>query len=159
MEKEQEKQYMQIALTEAEKAFAKSEVPVGAIIIKDGNIIAKAHNQVETLKDPTAHAEILAIQKAAGILGNQRLAGCEMFVTVEPCAMCAGAIILARIEAIYIGTFDPKTGACGSVNNLLSDQRLNHQVKIHTKLLENECRELIKNFFAELRENKNRKIL
>ena len=108
---------MQAAFEEAEKAFRAGEIPVGAVIVKDGEIISRAHNETETLRDPTAHAEITAIRLAARALGGWRLPGCCMFVTLEPCSMCAGAIVLARIERLYIGTPDPKSGACGSVFN------------------------------------------
>ena len=107
------RKYMQAALEEAKKAAQLGEVPVGAVIVRDGEIISRGHNEVETRKDPTAHAEILAIRRAAEKLGGWRLIGCQMFVTTEPCSMCAGAIVWSRIEKLHIGTMDPKSGACG----------------------------------------------
>ena len=120
--------YMKEALKEAKKAFDKEEIPVGAIIVKDGKIIARAHNVKETKLDATSHAEILAIQKACKKIGAWRLLDCDMYVTLEPCSMCAGALINARIRKLYIGTNDEKTGACGSKLNLLEDYTFNHKV-------------------------------
>ena len=120
--------FMKVALKEAKKACKKLEVPVGAVIVKDGKIIAKAHNQKETKFDTTKHAEILAIQKASKKLGAWRLLDCEMYVTLEPCPMCAGAIINSRIKKVYIGASDEKTGAVGSKLNLFSDYKFNHEV-------------------------------
>ncbi|MDU7887354.1 MAG: nucleoside deaminase, partial [Clostridium perfringens] len=121
---------LSLALEEAEKAREKGEVPVGAVIVKDGEIIARAHNLKETLKDPTAHAEILAIREACNKLNNWRLHGCEMYVTLEPCPMCAGAILQSRLSKIYIGTFDDTTGAAGSVVNILQNHNLNHFLEV-----------------------------
>lgn len=143
--------YMGIALEEAQKAFEKGEVPVGAIVVKDECVIGRGHNLVESAKDPTAHAEVLAIRQAAQILGGWRLAGCDLYVTVEPCAMCAGAIVLARISGLYVGTPDPKTGACFSLNQLVTDPRLNHRVELFTGILEEECAQLMRQFFRRLR--------
>ena len=148
---EQEEYYMKQALKEAEKAYKKLEVPVGAIIVKDGKIIAKAHNQKETKTDTTKHAEILAIQKASKKLKSWRLINCEMYVTLEPCSMCAGAIINSRIKKIYIGAMDEKTGAVGSVLNLFEDYTFNHKVEAKTGIMENECQQILKEFFKELR--------
>ena len=125
MEKEE---YMKLALKEAKKAYKKLEVPVGAVIVKDGKVIAKAYNEKEEKNDTTRHAEILAIQRASRELGSWRLKDCEMYVTLEPCSMCAGALIQARINKVYIGTMDEKTGSCGSVLNLLEDYKFNHKV-------------------------------
>lgn len=147
-------EFMQEALKEAEKALSIGEVPVGAIIEKDGNIIARGHNMTETGKDPTAHAEILAIREAARNLGGWRLAGCRMYVTAEPCSMCAGALVLSRIEKIFIGTSDPKTGACGSLMNIPQDERLNHYVEIETGILQQQCEKIMKSFFQKLRKQK-----
>lgn len=147
-------EFMQEALKEAEKALSIGEVPVGAIIEKDGIIIARGHNMTETGKDPTAHAEILAIREAARNLGGWRLSGCRMFVTAEPCSMCAGALVLSRIEKIFIGTPDPKTGACGSLMNIPQDERLNHYVEIETGILQQQCEKLLKSFFQKLRKQK-----
>lgn len=149
---------MMEALKEAGLAALNGEVPIGAVIEKDGEIIARGHNETEGLKDPTAHAEMQAIRKAAEKLGGWRLAGCRMFVTCEPCSMCAGAIVWSRISALYIGTMDPKAGACGSVFNIVEETRLNHQVYVKRGLLEKECRQILKDFFKELRkkQKKNR---
>lgn len=144
--------YMREALLEAQKAFDIEEVPVGAIVVKDGLIIGRGHNLIETTKDATAHAEMIAIRNAAQNLGALRLSGCQLYITTEPCAMCAGAIVLARIEKVYIGTMDAKTGAAGSLMNLLQDKRLNHFAEIETGILEQECQFKMKQFFKILRE-------
>lgn len=151
------KKYMVEALKEAEIAASEGEVPVGAVIVRDGEIIARAHNMTEQTKDPTAHAEMLAIRQASQRLGGWRLPGCHMYVTAEPCSMCAGAIVWARIEKLVIGTMDPKAGACGSVFNIPQDRRLNHFVEIETGLMREECSQILKDFFSRLRENNNRK--
>ena len=150
MEKTKE-EYMQEALKEANAAAAEGEVPIGAVIVRDGEIISKAHNRTEQAKDPTAHAEILAIREAAARLGGWRLPGCSMYVTIEPCSMCAGAIVWSRIERLYIGAMDPKAGACGSLYNIPCDSRLNHNVEIETGLMGEECSRLMKDFFRKLR--------
>lgn len=142
--------YMKIAIDEAKKALDKSEVPVGAVIVKDDKIIATAHNLKEITKDPTNHAEILAIRKACENLGRWRLNDCSMYVTLEPCAMCAGAIIQSRIKTLYIGTFDPRAGACGSVFNITQDERLNHWVNVRW-LYDEDCSNLLQEFFKERR--------
>ncbi len=147
-------EFMKEALKEAQKAYDKLEVPVGCVIVKDGKIIARAHNQKETKLDTTKHAEILAIQKASKKLESWRLLDCEMYVTLEPCPMCAGAIINSRIKKVYIGTKDEKTGACGSKLNLLEDYTFNHKVEIETGIMKNECEEILKKFFKELRKIK-----
>ena len=136
--KEQEK-FMKEALKEAKKAYNKLEIPVGAVIVKNGKIIARAHNQKETKLDTTKHAEILAIQKASKKIGAWRLLDCEMYVTLEPCPMCAGAIINSRIKKVYIGTKDEKTGAVGSVFNLFKDYTFNHNVEAETGILQSQC--------------------
>ena len=143
--------FMMEALKEAEKAFAKSEVPVGAIVVKDGEIIARGHNLRETLQDPTAHAEMIAIKESAIHLGRWRLTDCTIYVTLEPCAMCAGAMVLARIQRLVYGASDPKTGAVGSLMNILSDKRLNHQVEIESGILAKECGDLLRNLFSSRR--------
>ncbi len=145
---------MKEALKEAKKAYKKLEVPVGAIIVKDGEIIARAHNLKETKKDTTKHAEMLAIQRASKKLGAWRLEECEMYVTLEPCTMCAGAIINSRIKKVYIGTKDPKAGACGSVLNVFDDYKLNHKVEYEIDIMQKECEKILKDFFKELRELK-----
>ena len=149
MEKNRE-YYMKQALKEAEKAYQKLEVPVGAIIVKNGKIIARAHNQKETKMDTTKHAEILAIQKASKKLQSWRLIDCEMYITLEPCSMCAGAIINSRIKKIYIGTMDDKTGAAGSKLNLFEDYTFNHKVEVEKNIMKEECEEILKRFFKEL---------
>ncbi|MCI6820482.1 MAG: tRNA adenosine(34) deaminase TadA [Clostridiales bacterium] len=146
--------YMKEALAEAKKAAAAGEVPVGAVIVKDGEIIGRGHNETETAKDPTAHAEMIAIRQAAKNLGGWRLTGCTMYVTTEPCSMCAGAIVWSRISRLFIGTMDPKSGACGSVFNIPQESRLNHFVEIETGLMQEECSSLMKSFFKELRKRK-----
>ncbi len=147
--------FMKEALKEAQKAYDKEEVPVGAVIVKDGKIIARAHNQKEIKKDTTCHAEILAIQKASKKIGAWRLSECEMYVTLEPCPMCTGALIQSRIKKVYIGAMDYKTGACGSVLNLLDDYKFNHKVEIEKDVLKEDCEAIIKSFFKMLR-NKNK---
>lgn len=147
-------EFMKEALKEAEKAYKKLEVPVGAVIVKDGKIIARAHNQKETKYDTTKHAEILAIQKASRKLKSWRLIDCEMYVTLEPCSMCAGAIINSRIKKVYIGTKDEKTGAVGSKLNLFKDYTFNHNVDFDMGLKSEECEKILKNFFKELRKIK-----
>lgn len=152
---EQEK-YMREALKQAKKAYEKDEIPVGAIIVKNHKIIARAYNEKEYKLDTTKHAEILAIQKASKKLKTWRLTDCEMYVTLEPCSMCAGALIQARIKKVYIGTLDKKTGACGSVLNLLKDYAFNHKVELETGILQEECEQILKQFFRELRERKSK---
>lgn len=146
--------FMEEALLEARKAFEMGEVPIGAVVERDGQIIGRGHNLTETEKDPTAHAEIQAIKQAAETLGGWRLLGCRLYVTIEPCVMCAGAIILARIEKVFIGVLDPKAGACGSLMNIPNDKRLNHYVEIQTGILEHECQRIMKEFFQTLRYKK-----
>ncbi len=146
--------YMKEALKEARKAYGKEEIPVGAIIVKDGKIIARAHNIKEGKKDTTKHAEIIAIQKASKKLNSWRLIDCEMYVTLEPCSMCAGALIQSRIKKVYIGTMDEKTGACGSVLNLLEDYEFNHKVEIEIGVMKEECESILKEFFKMLRRKK-----
>ena len=138
---------MKEALKEAKKAYDKLEVPVGAVIVKEGKIIARAHNLKETKYDTTKHAEILAIQKASKKLNNWRLIDCDMYVTLEPCSMCAGAIINSRIRKVYIGALDEKTGAAGSVLNLFEDYTFNHKVEIEKGIMQEECETMLKNFF------------
>lgn len=151
-----QEKFMKIALKEAKKAYDKEEIPVGAVIVKDGKVVAKAHNLKELKNDTTKHAEILAIQKASKKLDSWRLQDCEMYVTLEPCSMCAGALIQSRIKKVYIGTMDYKTGACGSVLNLLNDYKFNHYVEIETGILADECEKILKEFFKELRKNKKK---
>ena len=149
------KAFMAEALKEAALAAEMGEVPIGAVIVRGDEIIAAAHNLVETSKDPTAHNEMLAIRQAAARLGSWRLTGCHMYVTVEPCSMCAGAIVWARIEKLFIGTDDPKGGACGSIFNIPQEKKLNHYTEIETGLLREECSEIMKTFFKKLRDRKS----
>ena len=143
--------FMRRALLEAKKAYLKGEVPVGAIIVADGQVVARAHNRKEELQDPTAHAEMLAIREAASRLGSWRLLGTTMYVTLEPCAMCAGALVLARVERLVYGTPDPKAGAAGSVTNLVRHDALNHHLEVTSGVLQEECAALLQQFFADLR--------
>ncbi len=148
--------FMKEALAEAEKAFSLGEVPIGAVIVKDGEIIARGHNLTETAKDPTAHAEMIAIRRAAQTLGGWRLIGCDLYVTVEPCAMCTGAMIWSRLNNLYIGAMDPKAGACGSVFNIPEEDRLNHKLHVETGLMEEECAAIMRQFFLRLRNRKKK---
>ena len=143
--------YMRLALIEAGKAAACGEVPIGAIVVRDGDVIATAHNRRETDRDPTAHAEVLAIRSAAAALGAWRLGGCTLYVTIEPCPMCAGAIVLARIDQLVFGAPDPKAGACGTLMDVVRDERLNHQVDVVGGVLAEECAGLMREFFARRR--------
>ena len=143
--------FMMESLKEAEKAFAKSEVPVGAVVVKDGEIIARGHNLRETQQDPTAHAEMIAIKESALRLGRWRLTDCTIYVTLEPCAMCAGAMVLARIQRLVYGASDPKAGAVGSLMNILSDKRLNHPVEVEAGILAKECGDLLRSLFSSRR--------
>ena len=154
MENELKEKFMQEAIREAKKAYKKLEVPVGAVIVKNGEIIARAHNLKETKFDTTKHAEILAIQRASKKLKSWRLIDCEMYITLEPCSMCAGAIINSRIKKIYIGAMDEKTGAAGSKLNLFEDYTFNHKVEIENNVMKEECEKILKDFFKELRKIK-----
>ena len=144
--------FMNEALKEAKKAYKKEEVPVGAVIVKDNKIIAKGHNLKEVKKNAIKHAEIVAIERACKKLGTWRLTNCELYVTLEPCAMCAGAVINSRINKVFIGTKDTKTGACGSVLNLFKDFKFNHNVDTENDILKDECEKILKEFFKKLRE-------
>jgi len=143
--------YMQEALREARKAFDEDEVPVGAVIVHNGSIIARAHNQIKLLKDPTAHAEMIAITQAANHLQNERLIGSLIYVTIEPCSMCAGAVVLARIKELFYAADDPKAGACGSVIDIVNNKKLNHRVKIEKGILGQESGALLREFFKKKR--------
>src|SRR5512140_411540 len=142
---------MQSALEQARKAQAAGEVPVGAVVVKDGEIVGAGFNSPISRRDPAAHAEILALRDAAGRLGNYRLPGCELYVTLEPCAMCVGAMLHARIARLVYGAADPKTGACGSVVNLFAEPRLNHHASLSAGVLAEECGALLRDFFAAKR--------
>ncbi|MEE8126139.1 MAG: tRNA adenosine(34) deaminase TadA [Nitrospirales bacterium] len=145
--------YMQLALELANQAYRAEEVPVGAVLVKDGTVLATGWNQREATQDPTAHAELLAIRSAATTLGSWRLTGTTLYVTLEPCAMCAGAIIQSRISCLVFGTWDPKTGACGSICDLTAETRWNHRVTVHSGILAQDCRNLLQTFFHHLRES------
>ena len=145
---------MKSALKEAERAFDKDDCPIGAVIIKNGQIVARAHNQVELLKDPTAHAEIIAITQAANTLGEERLLDTTMYVTLEPCAMCAGALVLARVKRLVFGASDPKAGACGTLYNIIQDERLNHRLEVVSGIMAAESQSLLQEFFRRLRKEK-----
>jgi len=143
--------YMRMALQEAQKAFDEDEVPVGAVVVHKGAIIGKGHNQIVTLKDPTAHAEMIVITQAASYLNNERLSDCVLYTTIEPCSMCAGAAILARLQTIVFGAYDPKTGACGSAVELTKKGLFNHNIEVIGGILEPECRGIIQSFFLKKR--------
>lgn len=143
--------FMERAIEQARKAWALDEVPVGAVVVKDEKIIATGFNQPIGKHDPTAHAEIMALRAAAAVLGNYRLPGCELFVTLEPCAMCSGAMMHARLARVVFGAADPKTGACGSVLNLFEEKKLNHHTEIVGGVMAEECGLLLKTFFAARR--------
>ncbi len=147
---------MQQALAEADIAESLGEVPIGAVIVLDGQIIGRGHNLRETSQDPTTHAEVIAIRQAAKQLGSWRLLDCTLYVTLEPCVMCMGAIILARIPQLVFGCRDPKAGAVGSIYNFSEDERFNHQVKVREGVLQKECSTQLSHFFQSLREQKKR---
>jgi len=142
---------MKEALAQAYKALELGEVPIGAVLVKNNNIIARDFNYREKSNDPTAHAEIRVIRKGAGVQGNWRLQDCTLYVTLEPCPMCAGAILNSRIKRLVFGAYDPKGGAAGTLVNLLEDARFNHQVEIITGVLEEDCKEVLQSFFKRLR--------
>jgi tRNA(adenine34) deaminase len=149
--------YMSLAIQEANKAEAIYEVPIGAVIVKDGEVIATGHNLRETEQRSVAHAELLAIDKACEKLGTWRLTGCTLYVTLEPCPMCAGAIILSRVDRVVYGTEDPKGGCAGTLMNLLDDSRFNHQAEVTVGVLKEECSTLLTDFFRKLRQRKKEK--
>lgn len=142
---------MRLALAEARLAFDEGEVPVGAVIVFEERVIAQAHNQRELLRDPTAHAEMVAITQAAEALGSWRLLDCTLYVTLEPCPMCAGAIVQARLPRVVYGTTDPKAGACQTLYQITSDSRLNHQSAVMGGILADDCRAILQEFFAQQR--------
>jgi tRNA(adenine34) deaminase len=143
--------WMRMALAEAERAMEEGEVPVGAVLIQGNTVIGRGRNQVEALQDPTAHAEMIAITSSTETLKSRRLSDTTLYVTLEPCAMCAGAIVLARIERVVFGAWDPKAGACGTLMNILSDPRLNHQPEITSGVLADQCGAILSQFFQQLR--------
>ena len=145
---------MRLAINEAHKAKALGEVPIGAVIVKEGQVIARAHNLRETLQQPTAHAEHIAIERASEVVGSWRLEECTLYVTLEPCVMCAGTIIMSRIPKVVYGATDPKGGCSGSLMNLLEQPQFNHRATVEKGILEEECAELLRSFFKEIREKK-----
>lgn len=149
--------YMSIALEEARKAAKKGEVPIGAVVVKDEKIIARAHNLRETDQSPTAHAEHLAMERAAEALGTWRLEGCTLYVTLEPCVMCAGTIVMSRVDTVVFGAMDPKGGCVGSLMNLVQDARMNHRATVVSGVLAYSCGEILRQFFKALRLQKKRK--
>ena len=158
MELQEKEFFMREALKEAQKAYDQAEVPIGAVVVLNGEIIGRGHNLREKEQDATLHAEIKAIRQANQHLGSWRLEDCELFVTLEPCPMCSGAMILARLKKVTFGAFDPKSGTAGTFMNLLQDERFNHQVEVEQGILEDECKEILQTFFKGLRErNKQRK--
>lgn len=149
-----DEKYMKEAIKQAQKAYSLGEVPIGCVIVYQDKIIARGYNRRTTDKNTLSHAELNAIRKASKKLGDWRLDDCEMYITLEPCQMCAGAIVQARIRKVYIGCMNPKAGCAGSILNLLQVRQFNHQVEIQTGILEEECSSIIKRFFKELRESK-----
>ncbi len=159
MELQEKEFFMREALKEAQKAYDQAEVPIGAVVVLNGEIIGRGHNLREKEQDATLHAEIKAIRQANQHLGSWRLEDCELFVTLEPCPMCSGAMILARLKKVTFGALDPKAGTAGTFMNLLQDERFNHQVEVEQGILEDECKTLLQTFFKGLRErNKQRKL-
>jgi tRNA(adenine34) deaminase len=152
----EEECFMKEAIRQAKKARALMEVPIGCVIVCDGKIIARGYNRRNTDKNTLSHAELNAIRKASRILGDWRLEGCTMYVTLEPCQMCAGALVQSRIDEVVIGSMNPKAGCAGSVLNLLEMDGFNHKVKVRRGILEEECSEMLKSFFKDLREQKKK---
>ena len=146
--------FMQMAMDQAEIAEENGDVPIGAVIVYENRVIAKAYNQREQLSDPTAHAEIIALTQAAAYIGNWRLHGCSIYVTLEPCTMCAGALVLGRLDRLVYGCDDPKTGAVKSLYNIVQDQRLNHTLEVTSGIMARECSEQIQRFFLRRRDEK-----
>jgi tRNA(adenine34) deaminase len=149
----EDERWMEYALREAEQAFKRKEVPVGVVIVHQSRIIGRGYNQIETLNDPTAHAEMIAITAATAHQNSRRLEDCTLYVTLEPCAMCAGAIVLARIPRLVYGGTDPKAGACGTLYNIVQDDRLNHRVQVVPGILAERSSALLKKFFVKVRTN------
>jgi tRNA(adenine34) deaminase len=147
----QHEQWMKQALREAEKAYEQDEVPVGAVVVHDNRVIGRGFNQMERLQDPTAHAEMIALTAAANHLQSKRLERCTIYVTLEPCPMCAGAIVLSRIPTLVFGAFDPKAGACGTLFNIVEDKRLNHNPHVVTGVCDKESEQLLRGFFGRVR--------
>lgn len=151
-----DERYMRMAIDQAFIAEENGDVPIGCVIVFEGRVIGRAYNQREQLHDPTAHAEIVALTQAAASIGNWRLHGCTIYVTLEPCPMCAGALVLARLDRLVFGTDDPKTGACGSLYNIVQDSRLNHRLAVTPYILQQDCQDQLQAFFRRRRgENAN----
>jgi tRNA(adenine34) deaminase len=155
--KDLDSQYMRQALRQARRGYREGEVPVGAVVVHNGVIVARAHNRPIHLTDPSAHAEILALRRAGRKLGNYRLPACTLYVTIEPCAMCVGAIVQARIQRLVVGATDPKAGACGSVLAVLNHQKLNHHVVFESGILQADCAAILRQFFHERRKTSRSK--
>lgn len=151
-----EEKYMKQAIHQAKKAYALDEVPIGCVIVYEGKVIARGYNRRNTDKNTLSHAEIIAIRKASKKLGDWRLEGCTMYITLEPCPMCAGAIVQARVTEVVVGSMNPKAGCAGSVLNLLEMEEFNHQVKVTRGVCQEECSQMLTNFFKELREKKKK---
>ena len=151
MERPEDRVWMMEALAEARRAAEIGEVPIGAVVVRDGVVVGRGHNRREIDGDPLAHAEILAIRQAASVAGGWRLAGCTMYVTLEPCAMCAGALVNGRVERLVYGAPDPKAGYCGTLGNVVQDPRLNHRLEVTAGVMESESAALLRGFFASLR--------
>jgi tRNA(adenine34) deaminase len=150
--KKEDEQYMRIAIEQAKTAEENGDIPIGVVIVYKNQIIAKAYNQREQLRDPTAHAEIIALTQAAAAKESWRLNGCTMYVTLEPCPMCAGALVLARVDRLVYGCDDPKAGACKSLYNIVQDERLNHRLEVTSGVLQEQCRQQLQEFFSQRRE-------
>jgi tRNA(adenine34) deaminase len=148
---EQDEQYMRQAIEAAKIAEENGDVPIGAVVVYENQVIGRAYNQREQLKDPTAHAEIIALTQAAAFIESWRLHGCTIYVTLEPCAMCAGALVLGRLDRLVYGCNDPKAGACGSLYNIVQDERLNHRLEITSGVIADECAKLLQDFFQRRR--------
>ncbi|MBA7634574.1 tRNA-specific adenosine deaminase [subsurface metagenome] len=150
----EDEQFIRLAIEQAKIAQDNADIPIGAVIVYKNQIIAKAYNQREQLRDPTAHAEIIALTQAAAFVESWRLNGCTMYVTLEPCPMCAGALVLARVDRLVYGCDDPKAGACKSLYNIVQDERLNHRLEVTSGVLEEQCRQQLQNFFQQRRNEK-----
>lgn len=152
----EDERFMELAIAEAGKAEAIGEVPIGAVIVQNGEVIARSYNKRETLQEPTAHAELMAIEEASRKLGTWRLSGCTLYVTLEPCPMCAGAIVLSRIERLVYGAADLKAGCAGTLMNLVQEPRFNHRAEVVAGVLGDRCGRMLSDFFRKLRENKKK---
>ena len=156
MQSDQYEDYMRLAIQQASEAFEADEVPIGAVVVHHNKIIGRGYNQVECLKDATAHAEMIALSAAFNHIGDWRLEDCYLFSTVEPCTMCAGAAMLSRIKRIVFGASDPKFGACGSIFNVPAEKKLNHRIEVVSGILSDEISEMMKQFFKQIRMQKDR---